>query len=153
MSENFIVLIEDSPDDVVLTKTAFKQSGFFVEIIDFQDGIEAVNFLHCQGRYQGRTPTLPRAVLVDLKLPIIDGPTIIKKIKNHPLTKLVPVIALTTSVEENEIEQCYREGANSYLKKPIDFSEFLNMTKSIGQYWLELNIPVTTLGSVDNSNS
>jgi CheY-like chemotaxis protein len=140
MNNRTILLVEDNADDVTLTLRAFQRSQLAEELIVVKDGLEAFDYLLGQGAYAGRHPAeLPRCVLLDLKLPTFSGLEILQRIRNHERTRQIPVIVLTSSREARDIEACYRQGANSYLRKPVDFLEFTEMIKYLGVYWLDLN--------------
>ncbi len=130
----YILLVEDNPDDELLALRAFKKAGLGTEVKVARDGAEALAFLH--GPDENRLPGL---VLLDLKLPKIDGLEVLKRIRAEPRTKLIPVVILTTSREEQDVVEGYSRGANSYIRKPVSFPEFVEAAGRIGVYWLELN--------------
>ncbi len=135
-----ILLIEDNPDDEALTARALKKNNIANEIIVARDGEEALNYLFGTGAFAGRdTSQLPQVVLLDLKLPKIDGLEVLKQIRLNPLTQLLPVVVLTSSNEEQDIVTSYSLGANSYVRKPVDFAQFLEAARHLGLYWLVLN--------------
>jgi two-component system response regulator len=134
---NRILLVEDNPDDVELTLLAFERSKLTNEVTVARDGVEALAILHGTG---DQPPHLPFAlVLLDLKLPRIDGFEVLERIRAHPLTRLLPVVVLTSSAQERDLVQTYASGANSYIVKPVDFEQFLVAAQHIGMYWLMLN--------------
>jgi two-component system response regulator len=140
MSERYILLVEDNPDDEVLTLRAFKNQDIINEVVVARDGAEALDHLFCKGKYADRDPRLlPQVVLLDLKLPKLDGMEVLGEIKSNERTKLLPVVILTSSKEEKDMVTCYKLGANSYVRKPIDFMEFSEAIKQLGVYWLILN--------------
>jgi two-component system response regulator len=137
-----ILLIEDNPDDVELTRRAFRQSDFLNEIVVARDGIEALDYLFGTGSHEGRDASpLPQLVLLDLKLPRLDGLQVLERVRGNPKTKLLPVVILTSSIEPRDLIGGYSLGANSYIRKPVDFQEFVQAVRQLGQYWLLLNQP------------
>ncbi|HYX36824.1 MAG TPA: response regulator [Oligoflexus sp.] len=135
-----ILLVEDNRDDEELTVMALREHQLLHEIFVARDGAEALDFLLAQGCYAQRDPLdLPTMVLLDLKLPKLDGLEVLQRMRAHGRLKLVPVIILTTSVEERDILDCYELGANSYIRKPVDFSNFLEAVRQLSVYWLMLN--------------
>lgn len=135
-----ILLVEDNPDDATLTLRAFKRSHVMNEIAVVRDGIEALDFLFARGDYEGRAAApLPTLVILDLKLPKLDGLGVLKAIRADERTRLLPVVILTSSKEEQDLISGYSLGANSYVRKPVDFNEFLEAVKVLGIYWLMMN--------------
>lgn len=135
-----ILLVEDNPNDAELTLRAFKKSGITNEIIHVKDGLEALDFLFVKGQYQDRQANqMPELVLLDLKLPKLDGIGVLREIRSNEKTRLLPVIILTSSAEEKDIVDCYGNGANSYVQKPVDFVQFSEAVKQLGRYWLVIN--------------
>jgi two-component system response regulator len=135
-----ILLVEDNPNDVKLTLHAFKTANLGNPIIVARDGVEALDFLFCTGPHAGRRiEDTPKVVLLDLKLPRIDGHEVLKRIKADPRTAAIPVVVLTTSQEERDVLKTYELGANSYIVKPVDFEQFTQAIRDIGKYWLVLN--------------
>ena len=140
MNKQLILLVEDNPDDVVLTLRALKKNNILNEVVVANDGTEALDFLFGTGIYEGRdTSIMPIIVLLDLKLPKIDGLEVLQRLRSDSRTKILPVIILTTSKEEKDILDCYNFGANSYIRKPVDFIQFTEAIKQLGIYWLLLN--------------
>jgi two-component system response regulator len=137
---NDILLVEDNPDDVDLTIRAFKKSNVANDVVVARDGVEALDYLFATGAHAGRNAdALPQLVLLDLKLPRMDGLQVLERIRNHAKTKLLPVVILTSSTEERDLVKGYALGANSYVKKPVDFQEFVEAVRQLGLYWLILN--------------
>jgi len=142
MEEKIILLVEDNPDDVDLTIRAFNRNGILNKVIVAKDGVEALDYLFGTGVHAGRNlEELPIVILLDLKLPRIDGLEVLKQIRQNELTHLLPVVILTSSAEERDMLSGYKNGANSYVRKPVDFDEFAKAIKNIGLYWLILNEP------------
>lgn len=139
-NERTILLVEDNPDDELLTLLAFRDNEIENEVVVTRDGAEALDYLYGTGKFQGRdTAVLPQVVLLDLKLPKVDGLEVLKKIRQDERTKLLPVVVLTSSKEETDIVRSYESGANSYIQKPVDFEQFSEAIKQLGLYWLLLN--------------
>jgi two-component system, response regulator len=140
MKQRRILLVEDNPDDEVLAVRALKRSNVAKEIIVVRDGAEAVNYLFSEGPFAGSEPKpLPHLVLLDLKLPKLDGLGVLRRIRAEERTRLVPVVILSSSDEEDDRIQAYSLGANSYVRKPVDFEQFLIAAAQLGIYWLVLN--------------
>ena len=141
-TSKIILLVEDNPDDVKLTKRAFKRNNMLNPIEVAKDGIEALDFLFARGDFAARAgKPLPALILLDLQLPRLDGRGVLKAVRADPRTKLVPVVILTSSKEEQDLVQGYSLGANSYVRKPVDFAEFLEAVRLLGVYWLMTNQP------------
>ena len=134
-----ILLVEDNDDDVTLTLRAFKRSHLMNPVVVVRDGVEALDFLYARGAYEGRGTTLPTLVILDLKLPKLDGLGVLRALRADPRTALLPTVILTSSKEEQDVVAGYSLGANSYVRKPVDFAEFLEAVKILGIYWLALN--------------
>ncbi len=135
-----ILLVEDNPDDEALTMRALKKNNITNKVVVAHDGVEAVDFLFGTGMYQGRDPgDLPQVVLLDLKLPKMDGFDVLRKLRADPRTKFLPVVILTSSKEQQDIVRGYGLGANSYVRKPVDFGQFVEAVRQLGLYWLVLN--------------
>ena len=140
MSDKTILLVEDNPDDVTLTLRALKKNNLLNEVVVARDGVEALDFLFSEGSYAGRNPEhLPELILLDLKLPKVDGLEVLKRIRASQLTKLLPVVILTSSNEQSDIISGYELGVNSYIRKPVDFEQFIEAVRQLGLYWLVLN--------------
>ena len=143
MSEKMILLVEDSPDDEELTTRALRQAKIANEIVVARDGAEAVDFLFGEGAYAGRDVSrTPAVVLLDLKLPKLSGLDVLNRLRADPRTRLVPAVILTSSSEEEDMLKSYQLGANSYVRKPVDFGQFAQAVSQLGIYWLLLNQPV-----------
>lgn len=134
-----ILLVEDNPDDELLTLRALMKNHIQNDVIVARDGPEALSYLFGAEDGSGPEPIAPSLVLLDLKLPKIDGIEVLRRIRNHPRTRLVPVVILTSSREEQDLISGYELGANSYIRKPVDFPEFINAVRQLGLYWLILN--------------
>ncbi|MBR9913113.1 MAG: response regulator [Gammaproteobacteria bacterium] len=140
MNTNPILLVEDNPDDEALALRAFKKSGMTNEIVVARDGIEALDYLFGKDSYAGRNiQQLPAVMLLDLQLPKIDGLEVLKQLRANPVTKKLPVVILTSSKHEEDLIRGYDLGANSYVRKPVDFNEFVTAVGHLGMYWLLLN--------------
>ena len=135
-----ILLVEDNPNDVKLTMNAFKTANLGNSVHVARDGVEALEFLFCTGPHAGRSiQDRPKLILLDLKLPRLDGHEVLKRIKDDPRTRGIPVVVLTSSSEERDVMKTYGLGANSYIVKPVDFEQFTEAVRDIGKYWLEIN--------------
>lgn len=140
MTDKIILLVEDNPDDEALTLRAFKKNNIRNQVVVARDGAEAIDYLFAGGAYEGRdVGVLPQVVLLDLKLPKVDGLEVLRRIREDERTKVLPVVILTSSKEEQDIVEGYRLGANSYVRKPVNFDEFLEAARQLGLYWLLLN--------------
>lgn len=137
-----ILLVEDNPDDEALTLRALKKNNIKNEVVVAHDGAEALDYLFGTGKYTGRnTDVLPQVVLLDLKLPKMEGLEVLRRVRADKRTKLLPVVILTSSNEEQDRIDGYGLGANSYVRKPVDFSQFMDAARQLGLYWLILNEP------------
>jgi two-component system, response regulator len=142
MKHKQILLVEDNPDDEALTVRALKKSNVANEIIVMRDGAEAIDYLFGEGSFAGReTNDLPQVVLLDLNLPKLDGLGVLRRIRSDLRTRLLPVVILSSSDEDHDRIQSYSLGANSYVRKPVDFAQFLKAAAQLGLYWLVLNEP------------
>ena len=140
MDMKTILLVEDNPDDELLAIRALKQNKIMNEVVVARDGAEALDYLFGTGAYEGRdTSVMPQVILLDLKLPKISGLEVLKRLRNDDRTKLLPVVVLTSSKEDRDLNESYRLGANSYIRKPVDFAQFSEAIKQLGLYWLVLN--------------
>jgi len=136
--ESVILLVEDNPKDEALTLRALKKSNIANRVVVAHDGVEAIDYLFTPGA-DGVRNALPELILLDLKLPKIDGHEVLKRIRGNERTRLLPIVILTTSVEDRDRLEGYRLGANSYVRKPVDFAEFAQAVIQLGLYWLVLN--------------
>lgn len=137
-----ILFAEDSMDDAALTIRALNKSGFNNKLLHVKDGAEALDFMYCRGQYSDKNPkSHPKLLLLDLKMPKVSGIQVLEKIKNDPDLKSIPVVILTSSQEDPDIEECYALGANSYIVKPVDSNNFFNAIKEMGMYWMILSQP------------
>ncbi len=137
-----ILLVEDNPADEKLTLRAFRKSEVPVEVVVVRDGAEALDWLLGRGPHAGRDPSLlPAVVLLDLKMPRIDGLEVLRRIRSDERTRSVPVVVLTASREEKDVLDSYSIGANAYVQKPVEFAEFVETTRTIGRFWVEINVP------------
>lgn len=135
-----ILLVEDNPDDEALTMRAFKKSHLANDVIVARDGVEALDYLFGTGAYEGRDITdKPHLILLDLKLPRLDGMDVLKRIRSDERVNLIPIVVLTSSREQEDLVRSYALGANSYIRKPVDFNQFVQAVQQLGLYWLVLN--------------
>src|SRR5665647_589938 len=134
--QNVILLVEDNPDDEELTRLAFEQSGIANKLDIVRDGAEALDYLFATGAWAGRTGGNPNLVLLDLKLPKIGGLDVLRRLRADPSTRLIPVVILTSSVEEQDVISGYNLGCNSYIRKPVDFNQFASAVRTLGLYWM-----------------
>lgn len=140
-----ILLIEDNPDDVELTRRALNRSNVANRLVLVTDGAEALDYLFATGEYAARDASdVPQVILLDLKLPKIDGLEVLRRIRADERTRLLPVVILTSSNRERDVIDSYKLGANSYVRKPVDFEQFVLATRTLGLYWLVLNEPPPT---------
>lgn len=140
MNDGTILLVEDNPDDVALTRRALKKNNIANEVVVAKDGEEALDWLFGTGLHAGRKTDVPPAVvLLDLKLPKLDGLEVLERVRKDPRTELLPIVILTSSKEQEDMVKSYRGGANSYIRKPVDFGEFIEAVRQLGLYWLVLN--------------
>ena len=138
--EKIILLVEDNPDDELLTIRALKQHHIANEVVVARNGVEALEYLFCTGAHAGRDPgDRPAVVLLDLKLPKVDGMEVLRRMRADEVLKVQPVVVLTSSKEERDIAESYGLGANSYIRKPVDFEQLSEAIRQVGLYWLVLN--------------
>jgi CheY-like chemotaxis protein len=140
MKEKHILLVEDDPDDVKLTLKALQKSRVANTVEVVWDGVEAIDYLFATGKFAGRDRSvMPQLILLDLKMPKMDGLEVLRRIRSDERTKLLPVVILTTSTEDRDRIESYKLGANSYIRKPVDFQQFADAVEHLGLYWLVLN--------------
>jgi two-component system, response regulator len=142
MSPALILLVEDNPDDEALTLRALRKNNIHNEVVAVHDGVEALDFIFGTGSYAGRDLSImPQVILLDLKLPRVDGLEVLRKLRSDERTRLLPTVILTSSNEEEDRITGYGLGANSYVRKPVDFNQFIEAVRQLGLYWLILNEP------------
>jgi CheY-like chemotaxis protein len=134
-------MVEDDPKDVELTLTAFEDSNLANEVVVVRDGEEALHYLNCQNKYAERTSGNPAVMLLDLKLPKVDGLEVLRQVKANEALKLIPVVVLTSSHEEKDLIASYKLGVNAYVVKPVDFHQFVHAIKELGVFWAVINAP------------
>jgi two-component system, response regulator len=138
--DKVILLVEDNPDDEALTLRALRKNNIQNQVVVAHDGVEALDYLFGTGTYEGRDVTaLPSVTLLDLKLPKVDGLEVLKRVRANEQTQFLPVVILTSSKEEQDLINGYKLGANSYIRKPVDFAQFIEAVRQLGLYWLLLN--------------
>ncbi len=137
METSTILLVEDNPDDVALTLRALKKADIRHRVVVARDGVEALGLLF--GKGNGLAPVRPDLVILDLKLPRVDGVEVLRRLRSDDRTVTLPVVVLTTSNETQDVKNCYRFGANSYIRKPVDFGQFSDVIRQVGHYWLQIN--------------
>lgn len=143
-----ILLVEDNRDDEALTLRALKKNNIKNDVVVARDGVEALDFLHGTGAHAGRDlNVMPQVILLDLKLPKLDGLEVLRRVRAQERTRLLPIVILTSSNEEQDRIQGYGLGANSYVRKPVDFAQFIEAVRQLGLYWLILNEPAPTVRS------
>ncbi len=136
-----ILMVEDDPKDVELTLTALEEYNLANEVVVTRDGEEALDYLYCRGNFAGRSNGNPAVLLLDLKLPKVDGLEVLKQIKSDEQLRMIPVVALTSSHEEKDMVASYKLGVNAYVVKPVDFHEFVNAIRQLGMFWAIINEP------------
>lgn len=140
VDKKVILLVEDNADDEALTRRALKKNNIGNELVVARDGVEAIDYLFGTGVHAGRgTVASPTLILLDLKLPRVDGLEVLRRLRDDPRTRVLPVVVLTSSKEEQDLVRSYRLGANSYIRKPVDFKQFTEAVRQLGLYWLVLN--------------
>ncbi|NEP39715.1 MAG: response regulator [Okeania sp. SIO2H7] len=151
MISKTILLVENNPDEQELAQLAFEQTGYSHQLVVVSDGIEALDYIFCTGKFSQRQPkTMPSLILLDLKLPKIDGLEVLRRLRADGRTQLLPAVILTTSTEREDVVKSYRLGCNSYIRKPVDFTEFSELLKQVWVYWLDLNETPPTLKIPDD---
>lgn len=149
MEEKIILLVEDNPDDIALTLRAFDKNRIKNRVVVAEDGAEALDYINKRGKFENLNPgECPALVLLDLKLPKVDGFEVLKAIRENESTKFLPVVILTSSKEEQDIIKGYKNGANSYIRKPVDFEKFFDAVQTLGLYWLILNEPLNNMHKI-----
>jgi CheY-like chemotaxis protein len=136
-----ILLAEDDPRDVELTLEALREHHLANDVVVVRDGEEALDYVHRRGRYQGRPEGYPVVVLLDLKMPKVDGVEVARQLKGDPATRLIPIVVLTSSRESRDLDECYRLGVNAYVVKPVQFADFVESVGQVGVFWAMLNEP------------
>jgi len=140
VADETILLVEDNPDDVLLTRRTLKKNNICNEVVVARDGAEALDYLFGMGSYEGRDlDTMPQVILLDLGLPKIDGLEVLRHIRSNERTRLLPTVLLTSSEEQEDLVECYGLGANSYVCKPVDVDQFRTAIRELGMYWMVLN--------------
>jgi len=148
MNDKIILLIEDNPDDEELTRLALQESNILNQVVVARDGVEALDYLFGVGTQAGRDlSVMPQLILLDLKLPKIDGLEVLRRLRADERTRLLPVVILTSSNEERDLLSGYGLGANSYVRKPVDFGQFIEAVRQLGLYWLVLNQSAPVMGA------
>jgi CheY-like chemotaxis protein len=142
MENRIVLLVEDNPDDEELTRRALQKSNIPHELLVARDGVEALDYLFGTGVYAGRDlRVMPQLIMLDLKLPKLDGLEVLRRLRADARTRLLPVAVFTSSSEKQDIKESYELGSNSYIRKPVDFDHFSEAVRQVGSYWLALNIP------------
>lgn len=140
MDGKYILIVEDNPDDEEMTLRSLGSAGLANDVRVVRDGVEAVDFLFCTGTYAGRDPNrMPAVVLLDLKLPKLNGIDVLKRMRQQEVTRNIPVVILTSSSEDEDMVKSYNNGANSYVRKPVIFNDFASAVSQLGLYWMLLN--------------
>ncbi|MBI4814107.1 MAG: response regulator [Methanobacterium sp.] len=142
LDELEILLVEDNPTDAELTMRALKRKNLANRLVWVKDGAEALDFIFAQGQFQDRDPEdLPRLILLDLRMPKVDGMEVLKRIKANEQTRKIPVVVLTSSQQDKDVVESYKLGVNSYVSKPVEFDEFIDAVSTLGLYWMLINKP------------
>jgi two-component system response regulator len=140
----YILLVEDNEDDAELARLALEETGISTPVVLATDGVEALDYLFATGAHADRDASvMPRVVLLDINLPKVNGFQVLQRLRGDAATELLPVVMLTSSDEQHDVQASYRSGANSYVRKPMDFSQFVETVRQLGAYWLLLNVPAT----------
>jgi CheY-like chemotaxis protein len=146
-----VLVVEDNPADLELMLIAFRKHGYSYKVAVAKDGAEAIDFVYGTGPYANRDPASnPKLILLDLKLPRVGGLEVLYRIKSDPEKKLIPVVVFTSSALDQDIEECYRAGANSYIQKPINFERFQTTVTAIAAFWMQLNLSPFSVASLDH---
>jgi CheY-like chemotaxis protein len=135
-----ILLAEDNPNDVELTLAALAGQNLANRVVVVNDGVEVLDYLRCEGKFKNRKKENPAVLLLDIKMPRMDGIEVLKEIRNDPLLKLLPIVMLSSSHEEPDLKTCYELGVNAYVVKPVDFKEFMDAVKQLGIFWAMINV-------------
>jgi two-component system, response regulator len=146
-----ILLVEDNANDELLALHAFKKHNLANKVHVVRDGAEALEFIFCTGAYASRNFENPRVILLDKKLPLVDGMEVLREIRADPRTRMIPVVMLTSSAEERDVVESYQLGVNSYIVKPVDFEQFSETARQLGYYWLLVNRQPAEIASVPAS--
>ncbi|MCA9874098.1 MAG: response regulator [Anaerolineales bacterium] len=136
-----ILLVEDDPNDVELTLTALEEYNLANEVVVVRDGVEALDYLYHRGKFEQRSSEYPIVILLDLKMPKLDGVQVLQQVKADQQLRLIPVVVLTSSRESRDLEECYQLGVNAYVVKPVRFTEFIEAIRQIGVFWMLINEP------------
>ena len=151
MTDRAILLVDDNPNDVELTLVALREHNLANKVVVAWDGAEALDYLHRRGRFSGRTLGNPVTVLLDLKMPKLNGLEVLRQIKNDPMLDTIPVVMLTSSYQERDVVESYKLGVNAYVVKPVIFEDFVRVVKQIGLFWVLTNETPDTMPSRDDS--
>ena len=139
MKKKIVLLVEDNQDDELLTLRAFRKNNIANDVVVARDGVEALDYLLGTRAHSNNPPPLPEFVLLDLNLPRVSGLEVLKRLREEPRTKFLPIVVLTSSNEEQDLINSYEHGANSYIRKPVDFDKFIDAVRQLGMFWLVLN--------------
>lgn len=149
MTTKPILLVEDTPDDAELTIMSLKRSGLLNEVVVAENGLEALDYLFCEGRYAARScQDAPALILLDIKMPLLDGIEVLQRLRADERTRLLPVVMLTTSTEDTDLARAYEAGANAYVRKPVSLAEFQEAVRQLGLFWILTNEPPKKMGEV-----
>jgi CheY-like chemotaxis protein len=148
-----ILLVEDDPNDVELTLTALTENNLVNKVVSVRDGEEALDYLYQRGKYEARPDGIPIVILLDLKMPKVDGLEVLRQIKDDPKLNLIPVVVLTSSSMDKDLVESYKLGANAYVVKPVDFYNFIEAVKKLGVFWALINEPPPDVTTNQNNNS
>jgi len=148
MTTKPILLVEDMPDDADLTVMSLKNSGLLNDVIVAENGVEALEYLFCEGHYAGRTRETPALILLDIKMPLLDGIEVLQRLRADERTSVLPVVMLTTSTEDIDLARAYEAGANAYVRKPVSLVEFQEAVRQLGLFWILTNEPPKKMGEL-----